>query len=129
MTADEFWALIDTARSLADGDPDETAAAVERMLMERDPDEIYAYLEQEARVMERSYSWSLWGAAYITNGGCSDDGFDYWRGWLIAQGRDVFEAVLANPDSLTDLDVEIEDAECEDMISAGGSSARPDSRR
>jgi hypothetical protein len=28
-----------------------------------------------------------WGAAYLANGGCSDDGFDYFRGWLIGQGR------------------------------------------
>jgi hypothetical protein len=37
------------------------------------------------------------------NGGCSDDGFDYFRGWLISQGRTVFEAALENPDSLADV--------------------------
>jgi hypothetical protein len=41
-----------------------------------------------------------WGAAYLANGGCSDDGFDYFRGWLIGQGRKVYETVLADPDSL-----------------------------
>ena len=39
--------------------------------------------------MDDSYRWDLWGAAYLANGGCSDDGFDYFRGWLIGQGRKV----------------------------------------
>ena len=40
------------------------------------------------------------GAAYLLNGGCSDDGFEYFRGWLISRGRAVFEKALADPDSL-----------------------------
>ena len=28
--------------------------------------EIYSYLEHQAQQMERSYSWELWGAAYVT---------------------------------------------------------------
>jgi len=47
----------------------------------------------------------LWGAAYLINGGCSDDGFDYFRGWLIAQGREVFERTVADPDALAELPV------------------------
>jgi hypothetical protein len=50
--------------------------------------------------MADSYRGDLWGAAYLINGGASDDGFDYFRGWLIAQGREVFEAAVADPDSL-----------------------------
>ena len=26
-----------------------------------------------------SYDWGLWGAAYVIDGGCSDDNFDYFR--------------------------------------------------
>jgi hypothetical protein len=51
-----------------------------------------------------SYSWNLWGAAYLMNGGCSDDGFDYFRAWLLAQGRDTFEKALADPDTLAALE-------------------------
>jgi hypothetical protein len=39
----------------------------------------------------------------VINGGASDDGFDYFRGWLIAQGRAVYEQALADPDSLAGL--------------------------
>ena len=50
--------------------------------------------------MDRAYRQELWGAAYLINGGCSDDGFVYFLGWLIAQGRDVYQAALPDPDSL-----------------------------
>ena len=46
-----------------------------------------------------SYSWNLWGAAYVINGGCSDDGFDYFRAWLIAMGRSVFERAVRDRDA------------------------------
>ena len=28
--------------------------------------------------IDAAYRWSLWGAAYVINGGCSDDGFEYF---------------------------------------------------
>jgi hypothetical protein len=49
-----------------------------------------------------AYTVDLWGAAYLINGGASDDGFYYFRCWLIGMGRDVYEAAVANPDSLAD---------------------------
>ena len=45
-------------------------------------------------------SWDMWGAAYLINGGCSDDGFVYFRAWLIAQGRATYSAAVADPDTL-----------------------------
>jgi hypothetical protein len=53
--------------------------------------------------MADSYRSSLWAAAYVINGGCSDDGFDYFRGWLMLQGREAFGQAVADPDSLADL--------------------------
>ncbi len=54
-------------------------------------------------LMADSYRNSLWAAAYVINGGCSDDGFDYFRGWLMLQGREAFGQAVADPDSLSDL--------------------------
>ena len=36
----------------------------------------------------------------MLKGGCSDDGFEYFRGWLLSRGRKVYEAAMRNPDSL-----------------------------
>jgi hypothetical protein len=69
-----------------------------------------------------SYRSNLWAAAYIINGGCSDDAFDYFRAWLIAQGKDVYFNTLSDPEYLTHI-IDAEDAgdiECEDMLSVAG---------
>ncbi len=45
-----------------------------------------------------AYRTDIWALAYLLRGGCSDDSFEAFRGWLILQGRKVFEATLADPD-------------------------------
>jgi hypothetical protein len=45
----------------------------------------------------------LWGAAYLINGGCSDDGFRDFRVWLVGRGRVAYERALRNPDTLADI--------------------------
>ena len=50
-----------------------------------------------------AYKYGLWAAAAILCDGCTDDGFVDFRGWLIAQGREVYMAALKDPDSLTDV--------------------------
>ncbi|MFD8951587.1 DUF4240 domain-containing protein [Streptomyces xanthophaeus] len=68
-------------------------------------EEIVAAEQVRWDLMVDSCSNPLWAAAYLAHGGCSDDGFDYFRGWLIAQGCDVFERVAADPDALAELPI------------------------
>lgn len=114
MTREDFWKLIDDTRS--EDDPYAHAAALQAALAERTADDIVHFERHMSDLMESSYTWSLWGAAYLINGGCSDDGFDYFRGWLITQGRSAFEDALADPDSLADLPALEEEVECEDVL-------------
>lgn len=52
-----------------------------------------------------AYQYGLWTAASLMcDGGCSDDGFIDFRAWLIAQGREVYLAALADPDSMALVD-------------------------
>jgi hypothetical protein len=105
VDAVQFWKLIDDARAQAADSADaEAVAAMAAGLLSAAPQpEIVAAEPVLLDVMAGSYRTLLWAAAYLINGGCSDDGFDYFRGWLIAQGREVFERSVADPDSLTDL--------------------------
>lgn len=66
-------------------------------------DEIVSFYQLTNILMNNSYTSHLWCAAYIMNGGCSDDGFEYFRYWLISQGKDVYYKALDNPDSLIDV--------------------------
>ena len=66
--------------------------------------------------------WDLWGVAYIVNGGCSEDGFEYFRGWVISQGRNVTELALSNPEEFgltLNHDGDPDECECEELIYAG----------
>ncbi len=114
MIRDEFWAMIDATRSV--DDPSEHAEALQAALARRTAADIIDFEKHMADLLATSYTWKLWGAAYLINGGCSDDGFDYFRGWLIAQGRSVFDSALSDPDSLADVPELEEEVECEDIL-------------
>lgn len=107
MNKEQFWELIAAARDRAITPHEREAIAREAtsLLAARPVDEIVAAEQVLWDLMVESYTNPLWAAAYTTNGGCSDDGFDYFRGWLIAQGREVFERVVADPDALAKLPV------------------------
>jgi hypothetical protein len=102
MQDDRFWALIE--RTLADeSDPGHQLETLSAVLSELPTSEIEQFEAAFWRQMNRSYTYDLWGAAYVVHGGASDDGFEYFRRWLISKGRGVFERVLGNPDDLADL--------------------------
>ena len=71
-------------------------------------------------LVAQAHRWDLGAAAYLMRGGYSDDGFDYFRGWLIAQGRSRRERALADPDSLADAGVDPDDdmVDCEYVVVA-----------
>ncbi|MCM2414078.1 DUF4240 domain-containing protein [Streptomyces sp. RKAG290] len=124
MDTMDFWKLIDDARALVT-DPADAEAVAERvseLLAERPVHDIVVAQQLLWDLMAVSYRAPLWAAAYTINGGCSDDGFDDFRGWLIAQGRTVFERAVADPDSLAELPSVKEaanegmEAECEQLL-------------
>lgn len=121
MDVDRLWQLIESARTRAGSNQaPEIAEAFVDVLADLTPDQVADADVALARVVGTAYSWSLWGAAYVANGGCSDDGFYYFRGWLLTRGQAVWRAVLADPDSLADhVDADdLGDLESEDMVGA-----------
>lgn len=110
----EFWRLVDASRS-----PTGAIASVElfrQHLIKLPADEIVRLDQELHRQLARAYSWEVWGAAYLINGGCSDDCFEYFRAWLIMQGRTVFEKTLIDPDSLAGYSQLTQPAELEDAL-------------
>ncbi|GAA4956114.1 hypothetical protein HD597_001661 [Nonomuraea thailandensis] len=127
MDTTRYWQLVEDSRAGA-GDEWEVAARLTDRLSALPPAEIIAAAQAFWDLMAGSYRAPLWGAAYMINGGCSDDAFEYFRGWLITQGREVFERVVADPDSLADLPAVQEAAagrlekDCEEMLGAAYSA-------
>ena len=100
---DRFWACIAAARDAAGDDVDDRVDGLEQVLLAQHPDDVAAFQHKYEELLARAYRWDLWGAATLMNGGCSDDGFRYFRDWLISEGEAVYEAALADPDGLADV--------------------------
>ncbi|MEH0822245.1 MULTISPECIES: DUF4240 domain-containing protein [unclassified Micromonospora] len=125
-----FWALVEAAWDRLGPEP----AALRRALATRDPevDDVDPYaiddwldpflanlrvlcadlsgreLTDLDRVVERKlYDIDREDVHEVTDG--SDDGFLYCRGWIVALGREFYEAVAADPGKA------VLDADCEEM--------------
>jgi Protein of unknown function (DUF4240) len=103
MNDNQFWALIETAQQESNGDQEAQLEHLRSQLEKLEPNDLVEFQRTFDRLHQISYRADLWGAAFLINGGASDDGFDYFRGWLISQGQKVFEAALENPDSLAEV--------------------------
>ena len=100
MTLDDFWGHIKKTRRR---DPEAHAEKLAARLAKLPETMILDFVHLWDEASSRAYRRDLWGAAYLINGGCSDDGFQYFRWWLILQGREGYEAAIANPDTLADV--------------------------
>ncbi|MFG2548645.1 DUF4240 domain-containing protein [Streptomyces sp. NPDC048581] len=103
MDETEFWELIDGTREAAEGDPEEQADLLVDRLLALDPEMILDFARHFEARYNRAYAWDLWAAAWVLLDGASDDAFDFFRCWLIGQGREVYEGGVHDPDSLADL--------------------------
>ena len=95
-----FWKVIEAAYR-ADG-PDH----FEALKAELDGLPWFAVVAFQARFDEAvaaANRLDLWGAAYLIQGGASDDAFRDFRAWLVGRGRHAYEAALKNPDTLADI--------------------------
>ncbi len=116
-TMDEatFWRLIEQSKQWGQGNEDQQISFLVDALVRYPEEEIIAFDVILNALMARSYRHDLWAAAYIINGGCSDDGFDYFRAWLIAQGQSIFNEALRNPESLVEV-TDTDDNELEVLL-------------
>ena len=103
LDKNQFWKLIDTAREKAGCWQDMLEPLVESLSKLNESD-IIRFKQINDEYQDLAYKEKLWGAAFVINCGCSDDGFSDFRAWLIAQGKEVYMNALANPDSLADLE-------------------------
>ena len=117
MTEAEFWELVDDANAEADS-PDEVVDGLRVALSDMSREDVVAFQSALNAVMSRAYTWDLIAAACFLGCGQSDDGFEDFRAWLVAQGQETFEMVLADVSALADLPFDESPTEewyCEDL--------------
>jgi hypothetical protein len=100
MDEDGFWKIVQIANDGSGGDMDRKCSALRQQIAALQKDEALGFAQQFDAMMDKAYNWPLWGAAYVINGGCSDDSFADFRASLISRGRAAFERALSDPDSL-----------------------------
>lgn len=104
MDVDRFWTILEQSH----GDAERVAS----MLSKLTKDEIASFQKLYYDHHNRLHKWDVWAAAYVINGGCSDDGFHYFKAWVIGKGRKAYETALNSPDDLgpfvTDADADME---------------------
>ncbi|MFJ4833613.1 DUF4240 domain-containing protein [Streptomyces sp. NPDC088747] len=104
MNIDDFWTVIETARTdaaSASGDPGQAfASALVERLAATSKQTILEYQQCFDQLHGAIYRWDIWAAGYLIGGGCSDDAFMDFRAGLIAQGRQWYERAATAPDVL-----------------------------
>ena len=97
MADKTFWTIIEASLAASQAEQSKKLAAE---LSKLSKDELIAFEAAYRDKLRTAYHWDLWAAAFIINGGCSDDSFDYFCDWLISRGQTVFENALENPETL-----------------------------
>ncbi len=100
MDDDEYWQLVQQSRDESGGDLECQENVLVIQLEELPPEKIVGFRLRTDKLLYDTYNSEMWCAGYLMNGGCSDDGFEYFRLWVISRGREVFERAAADPDSL-----------------------------
>ena len=103
MDKEQFWQIIDDARTSA-GTWNEMCEPLVETLSKLEIEDIMLWDKIFSEYMMHSYTTGLLATDAIMYNGCSDDGFEYYRNWLIAQGKEVYMKALADPDSMPDLE-------------------------
>lgn len=104
MTRDEFWSLVGKIHNYCRGDFDQKCSMLESELLVLPLEEVQAFDSHFRECREQAYTWRLWAAAYVySGGGCSNDGFLDFRSELVSTGKELFERVLKDPETLIEM--------------------------
>lgn len=108
-----YWELVESSLQNTNNQDDQEHYLIKE-IGKLSPKEIIGFRLRTDKLLHDTYTSEMWCAAYIMNGGCSDDGFEYFRNWVISRGKDVYYKAKENPDSLiaaVDADTDLYDFE------------------
>lgn len=117
-----FWKIMDYGFAKGQFNNEKKRQALLEQLVKLSPAQIQDFEIIFQQMAQKANTWNNVAAQTIMTGGGGDDGFYYFRCWLIALGKNHFEATLKNPDHLAELNVPINkqygfaEVEFEDLI-------------
>ncbi|MES2453892.1 MAG: DUF4240 domain-containing protein [Bacteroidota bacterium] len=99
LDEDLFWAIVDESPKNTDHLDDQELFLI-KAIEKLTPQEMIGFRLRTDKLLFDSYTSEMWCAGYLMNGGCSDDGFEYFRNWVISRGKDTYYKAKENPDTL-----------------------------
>ncbi|MBO9636116.1 MAG: DUF4240 domain-containing protein [Chitinophagaceae bacterium] len=123
MDTTHFWKIMDNAFNIGGFENSLREDAILKQLISLTPSQIQDFEIIFQQMNQKASTWGNFAANTVIMGGSTDDGFYYFRCWLISLGQKNFEETLKNPDYLATLDIPVEKshglamAEFEELIS------------
>ena len=103
MAQNQFWQLIDRVNaSVGHADKITILQATKDQLSMLSSQEILEWYKRYDQVIKKADRVDLWRACADCGIHASNDGFYYFRAWLVSQGKDVYTSVLKDPGKLPD---------------------------
>ncbi|MBD2714174.1 DUF4240 domain-containing protein [Microvirga sp. STR05] len=100
MDKEQFWQLVEAAKTEAQGDQQLQEQILIDHLAQLEPAQIVAFECRLRECLLEADHFNIIAAQKIIDGYVSDDTYLYFRCWLIGQGETVFTNALQNADSL-----------------------------
>lgn len=94
-----FWNIVDSSLNSTKDQVSQEKFLIKE-IEKLTPKQMIGFRLRTDKLLFDTYNSEMWCAGYIMNGGCSDDGFEYFRNWIISRGNDTFYKAKENPDSL-----------------------------
>ena len=101
LNEEKFWQIVAKSLEESNNENEQEASLIKQIAL-LSPKEMIGFRLRTDKLLHDSYTSELWCAAYIIKEGCGDDGFEYFRNWLISKGKEPYYQALENPDTLID---------------------------
>ncbi|QBN17649.1 DUF4240 domain-containing protein [Flavobacterium nackdongense] len=99
LEEDKFWLIIDHSLKKSSNQEEQEKILIQE-IEQLSPKEMIGFRLRTDKLLYDTYTSEIWCAGYMMNGGCSDDGFEYFRCWIISRGKNAYYKTKLNPDYL-----------------------------
>ena len=112
MNKDIFWDLIEKSKQNSE-DLFEMAEILSKELIKYSEIEIL-HFEHIFRIYDEVATASkLMALSSLLVGGLSEETFEYFKGWLIGMGKEIYLGTLKNLDSICEMGIDFEELSCD----------------
>jgi len=94
-----FWDIVEQSLKNSDNQEDQEVFLIKE-IEKLSPEEIIGFRLMTDKLLNDTYNSDMCCACCLMNGRGSDDGFEYFRNWIISRGKDTYLKAKENPDSL-----------------------------